>query len=59
MTSKFRAGTLAIAVSVALGTVPLYAAEVTDKSAEKEDVEKIVVVGSRSAPRLLLIHQCL
>ncbi len=51
MTSKFRAGTLAIAVSVALGTVPLYAAEVTDKSAEKEDVEKIVVVGSRSAPR--------
>ena len=40
MTSKFRAGTLAIAVSVALGTVPLYAAEVTDKSAEKEDVEK-------------------
>ncbi len=47
MSNKFRAGTLAIAVSAALGTAPVYAAD--DNSAE--EVEKIVVVGSRSAPR--------
>ena len=47
MSNKFRAGTLAIAVSAALGTAPVYAAD--DKSVE--EVEKIVVVGSRSAPR--------
>lgn len=46
MSNTFRAGALAIAVSAALGTAPVYAEE---KSAE--EVEKIVVVGSRSAPR--------
>ncbi|MGB1201609.1 MAG: TonB-dependent receptor plug domain-containing protein [Cognaticolwellia aestuarii] len=49
MSIKFRTGTLALAVGLALGTsAPLYAAE--DSSAEK-DVERIAVVGSRSAPR--------
>jgi iron complex outermembrane recepter protein len=46
MSNTFRAGALAIAVSAALGTAPVYAEE---QSAE--EVEKIVVVGSRSAPR--------
>ncbi|XQW84212.1 TonB-dependent receptor plug domain-containing protein [Thalassotalea piscium] len=51
MSIKYRAGTLAIAVGLALGTVaPSYAAE--GNAAEKEnDVERIAVVGSRSAPR--------
>ena len=50
MSTKFRATTLALAVSVALGTVPSYAAEEAD-SAKEEKVERIVVVGSRGAPR--------
>ncbi len=50
MSNKFRTGTLALAVSMALGTVSAYAAEDTKSKAEK-DVEKIVVVGSRGAPR--------
>jgi len=49
MSNTFRAGTLALAVSAALGTAPLYAAE-GDAVKEKE-VERIAVVGSRSAPR--------
>ncbi len=52
MSNKFRTGTLAIAVSLALGTTSTYAAE--DDSAKtkaEKDVEKIVVVGSRGAPR--------
>jgi|TARA_R110000751_G_scaffold81415_4_gene164390 iron complex outermembrane receptor protein len=52
MSNKFRTGTLAIAVSLALGTTSTYAAE--DNSAKikaEKDVEKIVVVGSRGAPR--------
>jgi len=50
MSNKFRTGTLAIAISMALGTVSSYAAEDNNAKAEK-DVEKIVVVGSRGAPR--------
>ncbi len=50
MSTKFRATTLALAVGVALGTVPSYAAEEAD-SAKEEKVEKIIVVGSRGAPR--------
>ena len=50
MSTKFRATTLALAVGVALGTTPLYAAEEAD-SAEDKKIEKIVVVGSRGAPR--------
>jgi iron complex outermembrane receptor protein len=49
MSNTFRAGTLALAVSAALGTAPLYAAE--GDAAKEQDVEKIVVVGSRGAPR--------
>ncbi|MFQ3277261.1 MAG: iron complex outermembrane receptor protein [Colwellia sp.] len=49
MSTKFKTTTLALAVSVALGTVSAYAAE-GDKT-KLEDVEKIVVVGSRGAPR--------
>ncbi len=48
MSIKFRTGTLAFAVAAALGTTNSYAAEDGVKEA---DVEKIVVVGSRAAPR--------
>jgi iron complex outermembrane receptor protein len=48
MSTKFRAGTLAIAVGLALGTAPTYAEE---KKGAEEEVERIAVVGSRSAPR--------
>jgi iron complex outermembrane receptor protein len=52
MTNTFRTKTLALAVSMALGTVSVYAAEADDAKAKAEkDVEKIVVVGSRGAPR--------
>jgi len=50
MSTKFRTTTLALAVGVALGTTPLYAAEEADSVAE-EKVERIAVVGSRGAPR--------
>ncbi|PCH97910.1 MAG: TonB-dependent receptor [Gammaproteobacteria bacterium] len=50
MSNKFRTGTLALAVSMALGTVSVYAAESDNAKAEKA-IEKIVVVGSRGAPR--------
>ena len=50
MSTKFRATTLALAVGVALGTAPVYAAEEAD-SVEDEKIERIAVVGSRSAPR--------
>jgi len=49
MSTIFRATTLALAVSVALGTTASYAAE--NDSVKEEQVEKIVVVGSRGAPR--------
>ncbi|GAA6206334.1 MULTISPECIES: TonB-dependent receptor [Thalassotalea] len=48
MSNKFRAGTLAIAVGLALGTAPSYAEENTGA---EEEVERIAVVGSRAAPR--------
>jgi len=50
MSTIFRATTLALAVGVALGTAPAYAAEEAD-SAKEEQVERIAVVGTRSAPR--------
>jgi len=50
MSNKFRTGTLALAVSMALGTVSSYAAEDT-KDVKEKNIEKIVVVGSRGAPR--------
>lgn len=48
MSIKFRAGTLALAVGLALGTAPTYAEQ--NQGAE-EEVERIAVVGSRAAPR--------
>jgi len=48
MSIKFKTTTLAIAVSMALGTVSSYAAE---KNEQVEEVERIAVVGSRGAPR--------
>jgi iron complex outermembrane receptor protein len=50
MSTKFRAATLSLAVSIALGTAPSFAEEDTSKVKVK-DVERIAVVGSRSAPR--------
>jgi iron complex outermembrane receptor protein len=50
MSNTFRTGTLALAVSMALGTVSVYAAEGDAVKADK-NIEKIVVVGSRGAPR--------
>ncbi|MBL4940097.1 MAG: TonB-dependent receptor [Colwellia sp.] len=49
MSTKFRATTLALAVGVALGTAPLYAA--AEEAAKEEKIERIAVVGTRSAPR--------
>ncbi|PCH97732.1 MAG: TonB-dependent receptor [Gammaproteobacteria bacterium] len=50
MSTKFRATTLALAVGVALGTAPAYAADEAN-SVKEEKVERIAVVGTRSAPR--------
>ncbi|MCP5076679.1 MAG: TonB-dependent receptor plug domain-containing protein, partial [Psychromonas sp.] len=50
MSIKFRATTLALAVGVALGTAPSYAAEEAD-SVKEEKIERIAVVGSRTSPR--------
>jgi len=50
MSTKFRTATLTLAVSIALGTAPSYAAE-SSSDAKVKDVERIAVVGSRSAPR--------
>ena len=50
MSTKFRTGTLALAVGLALGTAPSFAAE-GDTTAKAKDVERIAVIGSRSAPR--------
>lgn len=50
MSTKFRTTTLALAVGIALGTAPSYAAEEANEIKE-EKVERIAVVGSRSAPR--------
>lgn len=48
MTTKFRAAACALAVSTVLGTVPAYA---DDANASIDFEEKILVVGSRGAPR--------
>ncbi len=50
MSNKFRTGTLALAIGLALGTAPSYAAE-NENNVKEEEVERIAVVGSRSAPR--------
>ena len=51
MSNKFRTGTLALAISIALGTVSANAAEDNTSKIDKKDIEQIVVVGSRGAPR--------
>ncbi|MFT5634843.1 MAG: iron complex outermembrane receptor protein [Cognaticolwellia sp.] len=51
MSSTFRTGTLALAVGIALGTAPSFAAGFAEDAAKKESVERIAVIGSRSAPR--------
>ena len=50
MSIKFRTGTLALAVGLALGTAPVFAAE-NDTAAKERAIEKIAVVGTRSTPR--------
>ncbi|TWX68448.1 TonB-dependent receptor plug domain-containing protein [Colwellia sp. C1TZA3] len=51
MSTTFRTGTLALAVGLALGTAPSFAAGFAEEAAKKENIERIAVVGSRSAPR--------
>jgi len=52
MSTKFRTGTLALAIGLALGTAPSFAAGFEEaKKVKVKDVERIAVVGSRSAPR--------
>ena len=51
MSTTFRTGTLALAVGLALGTAPSFAAGFAEEAAKKESVERIAVIGSRSAPR--------
>tara|TARA_R110001583_G_scaffold6086_2_gene31767 strand:+ start:3239 stop:5818 length:2580 start_codon:yes stop_codon:yes gene_type:complete len=51
MSTKFKTTTLALAVSLALGTVQSYAAEDDASKVKAKNIEKIVVVGSRGAPR--------
>ncbi len=51
MSIKFRNATLAIAVSVALGTTVSVSAAENGSNAKEEKVERIAVVGSRAAPR--------
>ena len=51
MSIKFRNATLAIAVSVALGTTASVSAAENGSNAKEEKVERIAVVGSRAAPR--------
>jgi iron complex outermembrane receptor protein len=50
MSTKFRTGTLALAVGLALGTAPSFAAGF-EETAKEKSIERIAVVGSRSAPR--------
>ncbi|WNC67871.1 TonB-dependent receptor [Thalassotalea nanhaiensis] len=50
MSRNFPVKTLALAVGMALVGMPAYAAEETEVVAD-EDIEQIVVVGSRAAPR--------
>ena len=51
MSTTLRTGTLALAVGLALGTAPSFAAGFAEEAAKKESVERIAVIGSRSAPR--------
>ena len=51
MSTTFRTGTLALAIGLALGTAPSFAAGFAEEAAKKESIERIAVVGSRSAPR--------
>jgi iron complex outermembrane receptor protein len=48
MSYKFRAGTIAVAVSLALGSSASFAEEA---QVAEQEVERIAVVGSRAAPR--------
>ncbi|WP_286272372.1 TonB-dependent receptor plug domain-containing protein [Thalassotalea hakodatensis] len=51
MSTKFRTGALALAVSMALGNTSVYAEEDNSQKAKEKKVERIAVVGTRSAPR--------
>ncbi|MFT7431779.1 MAG: iron complex outermembrane receptor protein [Colwellia sp.] len=51
MSSTFKIATLALAVNIALGTAPSFAAENDADKVKKEKIERIAVVGSRGAPR--------
>jgi iron complex outermembrane receptor protein len=51
MSTTFRTGTLALAIGIALGTAPSFAAGFAEDTVKKESIERIAVVGSRSAPR--------
>ena len=51
MSSTFKIATLALAVNIALGTAPSFAAENDAEKVKKENIERIAVVGSRGAPR--------
>tara|TARA_R110000744_G_scaffold20143_2_gene52901 strand:+ start:6786 stop:9395 length:2610 start_codon:yes stop_codon:yes gene_type:complete len=51
MSTTFRTGTLALAVGLALGTSPSFAAGFETVAEKKGSVERIAVLGSRSAPR--------
>ena len=42
MSTKFRTGTLALAIGLALGTAPSFAAGFEEKAAKLKDVERIV-----------------
>ncbi len=51
MSHNFRTGTIALAVSMALGSVSANAAEDENTAKVEKDVERIAVVGTRSSPR--------
>ena len=53
LSGKFRASSLALAISLGLGSLAAHAEDKADEAdaANKEDVEQIVVIGSRAAPR--------
>jgi iron complex outermembrane receptor protein len=51
MSATFRTGTLALAIGLALGTAPSFAAGFAEEAVDTKNVERIAVVGSRSAPR--------
>lgn len=51
MSNKFRTGSVALAISMALGTVSINATAEENSAKAEEEVERIAVVGSRGAPR--------